>query len=116
MLKYTAEEYLRFFKDYNPTCNKIDSDKKSSHKWKFFTLPTQWVDWNDDFISGIDYMIDFIKKGNWKPRETGISRIIDELESEDILYNNIDKKYNYKNAEPNIIAFMKHLVSKDCDN
>lgn len=78
MLKRTREEYLKFFRDYNPSISEEDG------KYIFFTIPTQHYLGDGDFFSGIDFLMDFIEDGGWKPSESHLSRFMSTLPIPDV--------------------------------
>lgn len=87
-MKYTNQDYIWFFKNYKPEYYEINGG------WHFFTLATQHIDIYKEFNDAIDEIIDYIKDGNWKPEETGFSRMIAKLESEPLSENMENITYN----------------------
>ena len=91
-LKYTAQQYIEFFRDYLPSFEREGNGKANysdTGDWGIFTSPTQWRKGFSSYEDAVEYCMDFIIKGNWKPEETSFGRMIHEIEKENLVWNDI---------------------------
>ena len=112
MVKRTSEEYLIFFRDYNPTFNQCGDG------YDVFTFPTQWSFYVGEYLDVIDAVMDFIEDGRWKPKETPLFRFMNNFppltdEDFDILKNiDIDETSMEKYFEEHVRPHLFGNISK----